>query len=389
MALPKIDIALSNGNLGQVTPIQTSVGLVLQGVSEGILNKPFSITALREVEALGILPSYDAANGVRCHKHISDFYSVAPVSTRLWVVIIPQTVTMAQMPSNVAVNTMLSMAKGTISVLAFTRSPVALYVPVVNGMNSEVMLGVAAAHALTVSEASNYRPLRCVIESRDVDYLNLLSNLPDLTTYNYNGVSVLAGDNLPNSKGAAVGLLLGRIAAIPVQRNIGRVLDGAITQAAYFDAENTPLTKASVSAVFHDKGYITFRYHVGRGGYYFTDDPTATLKTDDYNAIALCRTIDKVRRIVYDSYLNYLLDEIEVDTTGMIRADIAKSWQAAAERSINELMTVNGEISGVTAFVDANQNILATKKIQIKVKVLPVGYAKNIEILLGFDNPLN
>lgn len=387
MALPKIDIVLSNGNLGQVTPIQTTVGLVLQGVSEGILNKPFSITALREVEALGIIPSYDAANGVRCHKHISDFYAVAPLGTRLWVVFVPQTVTMAQMPSNTAVNAMLSMAKGTVSVLAFTRSPAAGYAPVVNGMNNEVMLAVAAAHALAVSEAANYRPLRCVVESRDIDYANLPA-LPDLSTYNYNGVSVLVGDNLPNSKGAAVGLLLGRIAATPVQRNVGRVLDGAITQSAYFDAE-TPLTKGVLSGIFHDKGYIAFRYHVGRGGYYFTDDPTATLKTDDYNSIGLCRTIDKVRRIVYDSYLNYLLDEIEVDAKGVIRADIAKSWQAAVERSVNELMTANSEISGVSAFVDTNQNILATKKIQIKVKVLPVGYAKNIEIELGFDNPLN
>jgi hypothetical protein len=142
--------------------------------------------------------------------------------------------------------------------------------------------------------------------------------------------------------------------------------------------------------VIHDKGYITLRTHVGRAGYFFTDDPTTTLATDDYSQLALGRVLDKAIFLAYITYVNDLLDDIEIDPdTGQIETAKAKYLQQLATTAIDSTMTANNEISGVTVEVDPNQDVLATSKICIKLRVIPVGYAREIEVELGFSNPAN
>ena len=46
-------------------------------------------------------------------------------------------------------------------------------------------------------------------------------------------VGVLIGDTISQSKGAAIGILAGKLASIPVQRHIGRVKDGALSATEY------------------------------------------------------------------------------------------------------------------------------------------------------------
>jgi hypothetical protein len=50
-------------------------------------------------------------------------------------------------------------------------------------------------------------------------------------------------------------------------------------------------------------------------------------------------------------------------------------------------MTANREVSGVSCLVDPNQNVISTSKVNVVLKIRPVGYASDIEVSLGFDNP--
>jgi hypothetical protein len=59
------------------------------------------------------------------------------------------------------------------------------------------------------------------------------------------------------------------------------------------------------------------------------------------------------------------------------------------ENQINNTMTANREISSVTCFIDPAQNILSTNRLNVVLRIIPVGYATNIEISLGFANPAN
>lgn len=391
MGLPSVNIAVIGG-LQQSSTVSTVTAMVLQGVALATLSleTPYRLTSLDDARALGLSANYDSNNSSAAWKHIADFYSVARKGTLLWVIVISHNVTMTQMAAHSSVRKLLDAAQGEVGILVITRNHLSVsHVPTLqNAMDSDVMTAIEAFHTLASNETAMYKPLRVLIEARHIDYAQV-NSLPNLNTYSYNRVAVVAGDNVASSRGSAVGLAAGRFASIPVQRNIARVRDGAIAQQVFF-FNDTPISKPPLSAILHDKGFITFRYHVSRGGYYFTDDPTATISTDDYSSVARGRVIDKVIRLLYAVYLNYLADEVTINPqTGQIEAAQIKSWQAAAQSALDSQMTANNEISGATVTVDPAQNVVATNKVKITVAVLPVGYAKTIDIEIGFVNSLN
>jgi len=71
----------------------------------------------------------------------------------------------------------------------------------------------------------------------------------------------------------------------------------------------------------------------------------------------------------------------------------AKSIENMIENAIINSMTVNGELgndpadqndTGVECLVDPTLNVLATGKIVVSLRIKPFGYAKFIEVNLGF-----
>lgn len=139
----------------------------------------------------------------------------------------------------------------------------------------------------------------------------------------------------------------------------------------------------------YDKGYVTPRAYVGRTGYFFTDDRTACDPTDDYAHLTSLRTIDKAARIAYDTLLDFMLSEIEINEDGTMQEPVIKSWQAEVENAINSQMTAKGELSsingsGCRCFIDPKQNVLQTSTVIMTIKVQPYGYARTINVDLGF-----
>ena len=84
-----------------------------------------------------------------------------------------------------------------------------------------------------------------------------------------------------------------------------------------------------------------------------------------------------------------MLDEIEVNKDGTMQIAVIKSWQSAVEGAINRQMTANGELSGgdeggCECYIDPTQNVLSSSKVHLVLKVRPYGYARQIEVDLGF-----
>jgi hypothetical protein len=61
--------------------------------------------------------------------------------------------------------------------------------------------------------------------------------------------------------------------------------------------------------------------------------------------------------------------------------------QGAIEDDINAQMTANDEISSVSAYIDETQDVLATDKLTVVLKIVPKGNLGAIEVELGFSNP--
>lgn len=209
----------------------------------------------------------------------------------------------------------------------------------------------------------------------------------------YNRVGIFIGDTLAKSPGTAIGLLAGRIASIPVQRNIGRVKDGALSPLVFYIGEKTASAYPDVE-MLHDKGYISVRTFVGKAGFFFTDDSLATRVADDYRSLANRRVADKAYRIAYATLLEELLEEVPVNEDGSIQVAVAKDWQAKVEQAIAVEMTANGELSadlgnpddrGVVCYINPAQDVLSTSRIVASLKVRPFAYARYIDVNLGFN----
>ncbi len=99
--------------------------------------------------------------------------------------------------------------------------------------------------------------------------------------------------------------------------------------------------------------------------------------------------IDKALVLTYLTYVEEIADEIEVDDEGKLNPALIKDLQGKVENAIELQMVAAGEASAVQAIIDPNQNILATGKLNILVRVRPVGYKNFIDVLLGFENPSN
>ena len=214
--------------------------------------------------------------------------------------------------------------------------------------------------------------------------------MKNLSVETYNRVCVVVGDTVSGSKDAAVGTLMGRIASIPVQRNIGRVKDGSLFPTEMFIGTSKVDESGSVVASIFEKGYIVPRKYVGRSGYFYADDPMACDPTDDYAHITNRRVIDKAYRIAYDTMLEELLDEIDLNEDGTMQHAVVKSWQQTLENAINRQMTAKGELSatdgeGCKCFINEKQNVVSTSKIVVTLKVRPHGYSRYIDVNLGFQ----
>lgn len=394
--LPRVKILFQNGLLGTAAAGSDGLlGLAVTAVAvvdKFELAKAYVIRSLSALDDLGITSASDDANAF-LYKQVKEFYSEAQDGTALWLMGYPNTAKQSDIvdkDQNYA-KLLIQEAEGALKGLIVAFNPAAGYTPVIeDGLDADVKTAMLNAQALSVWSADQlFAPLFVIIEARE--FSGDVADLLTLTTYSYNRVGVLLADSVSGSKGSAVGLLGGRIASIPVQRHIGRVKDGALSLTNAYVGSLT-VSKADVETI-HDKGFITLRTFVGKAGFFFSDDSLATAVSDDYRSLARRRTIDKAFRIAYATLIEELNDEIPLTADGLIAPALAKSWETAVETAIVNEMTSNGNLgvdptddtdTGVQCFIDYNQNVVATSKIEVVLRVKPYGYAKYIDVKLGF-----
>ena len=398
MGLPRVKIFFENGLIGATTPSDDGVsGLIATGIAvtdKFALDTPYLITTLDGLLNYGI----SSANNPTIYKAVSDFYTEAPDGTKLWIKGVADTVTLANMMDVTLTHAkgLIDSANGAIKILFAAKKDATGYTATITGgLDADVTAAITKAQTLgEYANDTKYAPLFTILPGRH--YSGIAANLASLGTDTSNRVCVLIGDTVASSVDAAVGLLAGRVASIPVQRSIARVKSGAIGA--------TPLYIGAVTAengapdVINDGGYITLRTFVGKAGYYFTDDKLATDPTEDYALIPRRRCIDKACRLAYKTLVNELNDEVPVTDAGYLPHSICKSIQNAVETDIINTMGSAGELGrnpddanddGVECYINPTQNIVATNQFDVKLRIKPFGYPKYIDLYLGFKTSSN
>lgn len=388
MPLPRITITLANGGLGRVVPVNdATAGLLLSGaaVTDKIqLSDPRQIFSLQDMADLGITEE----NNPLAFKEITAFYAMYSEGAELWIMLVSDATSMSDMcdKTKTILPKLLDAADGMIRILGVNRIPAEGYEAVItDGLDADVLQAVMNLDAARIEYTAKFMPFRAVIGCLGF----LKANVSTLHNFRQNsnpGVGPVLGSD--DGQTPAVGMVLGRLASIPVQRNIGRVKSGDVGLLNAFYPDGTTVKELeNAGDNIHDKGYIFFRKFVRRSGFYFNDDPTAAPNSDDYSSLSRGRTIDKAIVIANDTYTEELLDDVEVDpNTGYLPPALTGHFQGVIENAIKIEMA--GEISGVSVYVEPKQNLLSTDKVAVRLRIIPKGQIKAIDVDLGFYNPL-
>jgi hypothetical protein len=400
--LPSITLPFQNGALGQVELSTDGVFAAIAGVvPSGALetDKVYKFTSMTEVTDAGLIDNVE--NHV-VYKFFQEFYAEAGNGAEIYLL---------TQPVDVATSAYFQSAGSgkppVMKVMEETGFKIKGLFVIVNPEDGAVIPidnGIATLVPNTVFEAqrfaenlatTNYAPIFVIVDG--YGYQGLPNLLEDLKLQNYNRVGVLIGDTESRtgataSKGSCLGLLAGRLAKYQVHVNAGKVRNGKLATLSAFIVDE-PVESADVTAL-HDKGYITLRTHVGRAGYFFSDDPLATAISDDYRQLTHRRVIDKAYRIGYNAALDFLLDDLPLTNSGTLMPYYAKTIEGVLIRAVATQMSINGELSvdptnnndsGVIAEIDLNWNVASTSKIQFKkFQVRPKGHARYIDVPIGF-----
>ncbi len=394
--LAHVSIIYQNGLLGSTSPSDDGVvGMIASGaevVNKMVLGTAYHLTKLDDLTTLGVTDAANDANA-NIYRQVKEFYDEAPAGSKLWLMPVAASVTMTDIcdKTKAYAKKLITAANGAINLLVVAKTdPSGYTATVADGLDSDVYAAAMKAQALADESADErYAPLFVILPG--MHYSGTASDLKNLHIYTYNRVGIIIGDTKASSVEASVGLLAGRIAAIPVQRSIARVKDGTIAADSMYIG--TVVAENGNPDVINDKGFICPRTFVGKAGYFWNDDLLATAVTDDYALIPRRRVIDKAYRIAYRTLVEELGNDIAVTDDGKIPAAIAKNIQNEVERAIENEMTANGNLgvnptddndTGVECYVDYNQNIVSSSTLNVQLRVKPYGYAKYINCYLGF-----
>lgn len=394
MSLPNVNIVIGAGNMGSVTLSDDGIaGLILTGTAVANkleLNKVYVLSSTLDLPKRGI----DDKTNPFLYKELMAFYNAAGEGAELHLLVVSEATTLTQICANTAdspLKKLVNSAAGRIRLVGINRNTPAGYSPTKEkGLDKDVITAIAAAHVVAEGFLAAIAPFRILLPAIGWDGTTDAIYQPREGSYNRVGV-VLASDGKFGASAlysAAIGQILGRAAKISVHQNIGRVRNGAIATDGYLTDGKTPEEHFSEWNLLDDAGYIFYRTYVGKDGCYLNGDSMAAPTTDSYCYLSSGRVIDKAVVIAYKTYIDEILDNIDMDPDkGSILAPMCKSYEASIERAIG--INMSGEVSSFSAYINPAQNVLANGKMDVVLQIMPKGTLRIITVNLSLYNPAN
>lgn len=177
------------------------------------------------------------------------------------------------------------------------------------------------------------------------------------------------------------GVICGLYGRAKVQQSIGEVRSFVIAETKLLAL--TPAGIEEYISELDDLQYLTMRTYDGLPGYYVTNSRIFAPEGSDYRYAERVRVANKAVRLVRQAMLVLLQSVVDVANLDSELAAIAKFAEEPLERMVEA-----GEISSGRVIIPEGQDILITETVRLKIRFVPVGYARAIDIDMGMENPL-
>jgi hypothetical protein len=178
-----------------------------------------------------------------------------------------------------------------------------------------------------------------------------------------------------------IGVYCGKLASRGVHQGPDAVRYGGISAAAALKPDG--INDGHIETL-KNAGYVTARTFAGLNGIYITSGQMMSEAGSDYDLVERRRVMDKACRQVYAAQLPFVNDTIKVGKDGSPEG--LKMIIAQSEAPLN-IMVTDEEISSGSVAVPEGQNILSTKRLRFKIRIVPLGKLAYIENEISYSNP--
>lgn len=249
------------------------------------------------------------------------------------------------------------------------------------------------------TNVTNNKPLE-VIYQPDFVSVTDLTNLVDLQTANAQNVTVcLAQDGANVGYGiwnannrtktvGSVGLTLGSVSKSLVSNSIAWVEQNNVDNVemdtiAFANGQFYNDLNDNLITNIDSKQYTFLKKYVGAAGSYYNNDSTAIVITSDYSNVHNNRTIHKAARQVRSAMIPSIASPVYFNADGTIALVSIAHFKNVCSGALAQMVS-SSEISQYAVIINAAQNVLSTKTLNITIQIVPVGVANIININLGF-----
>lgn len=408
---PRLIVQKLNGGLGRRNPsADMTTGSVMNAVatSEMKLGDIYTLKNIQEVEALGITPEYDLANKVLVYERLKRFFIHNP-SITLHFMPVAQGVTLTQMvdKDNQYLAKLLRDKAGEIVQASVSLNPKEDYTPVIEtGLDKDSIDAIYKAQALADSEWEKDRYSEIYIEGRSfsgtsagaLNLRKLISECPDISI-------VIGADYKVSSRGdlykgyAAVEDFAAMVSKADVSQNAGELInDFNLTKVSegvfIIPALSSGLKLSEYTETDLDtldgKGYVFYTAVSGVSGIFIGDTHTCSNLSSDYGYVENNRTIKKAIKLAKAALAPKVKGRLYVDeNTGFMAPETVKDLETTTKVSLDPMVAAGDISGGVDAYINPEQNVLATSEFEVLLTFIPVAIGRRITLKVGFRNPLN
>lgn len=404
--MAKITFNIQQGGLGRRRPGRDYVSGLVYIMTDANLPAGFGVNDrikkvenLAEAEALGISGAATANIQVRIlHYHIAEFFRIYEGRTasigELWIHLVDDLAGLAAVNftdlQNAAVGEIRQFA-------AYTSEAYAASLVTAASAAMETMIGASTPAVAIVS--ADHTGTAAVGDFADVRGLGEPYVSVDIAQDGTPGSTAAALAAAAGRSVCSAGTMLGALASALVSHNIGWVrefnLSNALTWLKPVLANDLVVSELSdaETAGLDTKGLIYASLQQGVSGAYYSDTHQAVAVDNDFGYLENSRTIQKALREVNAVLTPFKNAPVFVNaTTGKISETTIFELESAVLQPLNVMANdgelsadqETGELPATSVFIDPDQNVLATSKINITVRLVPVGTQRETVVNIGF-----